>query len=60
MFRTFNEFLFLTAIAGFVFIGTHASEINKNIENKNTYNEKVLNKSFPQWYFSDWRYTINK
>ena len=47
MFRTFNEFLFLTAIAGFVFIGTHASEIDKNIENKNTYHEKVLNKSFP-------------
>jgi hypothetical protein len=38
--------------------GINAAQVDEYIESKNPFHkEKVLRKDFPEWYFSDWRYS---
>jgi hypothetical protein len=56
--KTFNEFLLFSVFAVILFCGIHAAQVDEYIENKNPFHkEKVLRKTFPEWYFSDWRYS---
>ena len=57
MLKTLKEFLFLSILAIFVFAGTNAAKVDEYIVNKNSFNKQVLRKDFPEWYFSDWRYS---
>lgn len=47
----------MSILAIFVFAGTNAAKVDEYIVNKNSFNEQVLRKDFPEWNFSDWRYS---
>ncbi len=56
--KTFNEFLLFTVLAVMLLGGINAAQVDEYIESKNPFHkEKVLRKDFPEWYFSDWRYS---
>lgn len=56
--KTVNEFLFFSVLAMMLFCGINAVQVDEYIESKNPFHkETVLRKDFPEWYFSDWRYS---
>ena len=56
--KTFREFLFFFVLAVMLFGGINDAQVDEYIESKNPFHkEKGLRKDFPEWYFSDWRYS---
>lgn len=56
--KTFREFLFFSVLAVMLSGGINAAQVDEYIESKNPFHkEKGLRKDFPEWYFSDWRYS---